>query len=312
MKNKMVIMVALLLGGCSNLKYPNWQVVQIVDTVDQQPCELKLRPTELCDDDDCTAWLKKRATIYGANTVVKNEKTGGYFYCAPGISLYVDPNLFLGWDENGHKKSNTNSGQKKASNDKNATNSTILNEDTIICETADPLLTTGNDFIKNVENNKFTGTFLFDGITTRLESIKNSIFESQLSNITQSTHDIGVYSYAERDRRDMAREQNQLSKEAQSTKEIEDLSKFLKSCTVNKEAQHVEIIESKPISKVAKIKVKLNDGFYELWTYDAHLTLPGRKNAVLTTVNKDKNAPMSEEDCINRKRYNSMLVCPTK
>jgi len=273
MKNKMVIAAAvIMMGGCANLKYPNWQVVQIVDTVDQQPCELKLRPTEFCDDNDCTSWLKKRATIYGANTVVKNEKTGGYFYCAPGISLYVDPNLFLGWDENGHKKSNTNSGQKKASNDKNATNSTILNEDTIICETADPLLTTGNDFIKNVENNKFTGTFLFDGITTRLKSIKNSIFESRLSNITQSTHDIGVYSYAERDSRDLARKENEYYEKAESTKIIEKYDDFLKSCTVNKEAQPVEVIERKPISKVARIKVKLNDSFYEFWTYESHLT----------------------------------------
>jgi len=80
--------------------------------------------------------------------------------------------------KNGHKKSNTNSGRKKQVMIKNATNSTILNEDTIICETADPLLTTGNDFIKNVENNKFTGTFLFDGITTRLKSIKNSILKA--------------------------------------------------------------------------------------------------------------------------------------
>ncbi|MGZ5009402.1 MAG: hypothetical protein ACXV74_00405 [Methylobacter sp.] len=91
MKNKMVIMVALLLGGCANLKYPGWQAVQIVGTVDQQPCELKLRPTEFCDDDDCPEWFKKRATIYHANTIVRyGSNYASYFYCSAGLPLYQD------------------------------------------------------------------------------------------------------------------------------------------------------------------------------------------------------------------------------
>jgi hypothetical protein len=93
MKNKIIIAaVCVLFAGCANLKYPGWQTVQIVETVDQQPCELKLNPTELCDDDDCNAWFKKRATIYGANTIVKyNSSYASYFYCSAGLPLYQDP-----------------------------------------------------------------------------------------------------------------------------------------------------------------------------------------------------------------------------
>lgn len=93
MRNKIIIAAAcVLFAGCANLKYPGWQTVQIVETVDQQPCELKLNPTELCDDDDCNAWFKKRATIYNANTVVKyNSSYASYFYCSAGLPLYKDP-----------------------------------------------------------------------------------------------------------------------------------------------------------------------------------------------------------------------------
>lgn len=277
MKNKMVIASAcVLFAGCASLKYPNWEQVNIESSVHNNPCQFKW-PQEQCFDNDCNSWFKKRATLYGANTVVKNGNSGEYFYCAPGISLYVDKKLFLGWDEKGHKiwnnANNANEVQQKLKNDRNATNSTILNEDTILCETDNLLVTTGDQLIKYATSSNYvTGSDLIDQANRSLKSIENYTYERRLSDIEQSTHDIGVYSYAERDRRDMAREQNQLSREAQSTKEIEELSKFLKSCTVNKEAQPVEVIENKPISKIAKIKVKLNNGFFELWTYDSHLT----------------------------------------
>ncbi|MDD5035548.1 MAG: hypothetical protein PHE55_12405 [Methylococcaceae bacterium] len=58
-----------------------------------------------------------------------------------------------------------------------------------------------------------------------------------------------------------------------STEKAKQSSELLRLCTSTKEAQSIEVIEKRPISKVAKIKLKLNDNFYELWTYDFYLTI---------------------------------------
>ena len=79
-----------LLTGCAAIKYPNWQQVQVVDSVFKKPCERKME--ESCSGgDNCAEWYKKRATIFGANTVVSTNRLlkGEYFYCGAGIPPYM-------------------------------------------------------------------------------------------------------------------------------------------------------------------------------------------------------------------------------
>jgi hypothetical protein len=166
--------------------------------------------------------------------------------------------IFLGWDENGHKKSNTTGRNQKISSDKNPINSTILNEDTIICEADNPLVTTGEQFIKNIiADDRATGTALIDAVNANYEAKKHNLYLDKLDDIRRSSPS-NSYLISTRD--------------AESHKQIEELSDFLKLCAVNKEAQPVEVIERKPISKIVKVKAKLNNSFYELWTYEYHLT----------------------------------------
>lgn len=90
MKNKLIIAaVCVQIIGCASLKYPGWERVSIEQSVHNKPCEIQYQ--ESCDDDDCNEWFKKRATIYGANTIVKEGDTASYFYCAAGIAPYLDP-----------------------------------------------------------------------------------------------------------------------------------------------------------------------------------------------------------------------------
>lgn len=46
---------------------------------------------------------------------------------------------------------------------------------------------------------------------------------------------------------------------------------FLKQCVAIKDSQPAEIIEDKPISKIAKIKTSISGKPYELWTIDYYL-----------------------------------------
>ncbi|MDO9267784.1 MAG: hypothetical protein Q7T96_01585 [Methylobacter sp.] len=76
MKNKMVIAAAvLMMGGCANLKYPNWEYVRIESTIPDKSCVYKMQ--ESCSDDGngCLEWHQKRATKYYANTVVITDKS---------------------------------------------------------------------------------------------------------------------------------------------------------------------------------------------------------------------------------------------
>ena len=76
MKNKLILTVLCLeIIGCANTKYPNWQYVRIETTVPDKSCTYKMQ--ESCSDDgnNCLEWHQKRATKYGANTVVITEKS---------------------------------------------------------------------------------------------------------------------------------------------------------------------------------------------------------------------------------------------
>jgi hypothetical protein len=92
---KKIVIAALCfggIGGCASLKYPGWEKVSIETSVVDKPCELKPVKAEHCYDADCNTWFKKRATVYGGNTVVRHDGNyGSYFYCASGLPLYKEP-----------------------------------------------------------------------------------------------------------------------------------------------------------------------------------------------------------------------------
>jgi hypothetical protein len=90
------VITSVLLAGCANSKYPGWQSVAIVDSVENQPCMMN-KLTEKCNDtkEDCDVWFKKRATLGNSNAVVVsgygNYYTGRYFQCKPGQPKYEKP-----------------------------------------------------------------------------------------------------------------------------------------------------------------------------------------------------------------------------
>lgn len=88
MKKIIIAIVCAKLIGCASLKYPNWERVSIESSVINQPCESRIKVEEQCFNNDCTSWFKKRATIYGANTVVRHGDSASYFYCAAGLPPY--------------------------------------------------------------------------------------------------------------------------------------------------------------------------------------------------------------------------------
>lgn len=97
MKNKIFIAaVCLALSGCASSRYPGYESVNIVSSVENKPC-IRLGIREQCNDgskSDCDVWFKKRATLVQANTVVikadpiGNLPTGRYYQCQAGNPLY--------------------------------------------------------------------------------------------------------------------------------------------------------------------------------------------------------------------------------
>jgi hypothetical protein len=90
---RLMVMASVLLVGCANSKYPGWQSVTIVDSVEGQPC-MRNGVAEQCKDtwDDCEPWFKKRATLARSNTVMVagsgNDFSGRYFHCRDGLPPY--------------------------------------------------------------------------------------------------------------------------------------------------------------------------------------------------------------------------------
>lgn len=90
--------VCLILTGCASLKYPGWERVRIEPTVYKQPCEYKGEEKCYESPENCPVWYQKRATVFGANTVVKASngtnqynmnEVGSYFNCAPGLPPFI-------------------------------------------------------------------------------------------------------------------------------------------------------------------------------------------------------------------------------
>ncbi|MDD5461953.1 MAG: hypothetical protein PHG00_10050 [Methylococcales bacterium] len=65
-----VVFCGLLVGGCTNLKYPNWEYVRIEEQVPSPSCVYKIQDSCSTEGEDCFEWYKQRATKFNANTVV--------------------------------------------------------------------------------------------------------------------------------------------------------------------------------------------------------------------------------------------------
>ncbi|MFI3123590.1 MAG: hypothetical protein QX194_06650 [Methylococcales bacterium] len=82
-----------MLHGCTDLRYPGWNEVKVERSAANKPCELK-GARETCSNSvaDCEIWLKKRATLVNANTIVVESSpkvsTAKYYNCQPGLPLY--------------------------------------------------------------------------------------------------------------------------------------------------------------------------------------------------------------------------------
>ena len=63
--------VLLILVSCSSgQRYPDWQYVRIEYQIPSEECEYKVQEACSYKGAACYNWYKKRATKYGANTVV--------------------------------------------------------------------------------------------------------------------------------------------------------------------------------------------------------------------------------------------------
>jgi hypothetical protein len=150
------------------------------------------------------------------------------------------PNL-LGWDRNGYKVFDTNK-EKLALNNKATAEKAILVEDAIICEEKDILLS----FVEKNINSKIGTDF-----------VKSANLDVEIYLVELRTKASGV------------------SLPFDSDKESDTLAKtFLKHCSATKNPQLVNIIERKPISKITKIELLIDNQPYYMWTMEEHLINP--------------------------------------
>lgn len=64
-----ITVCSILLTGCAN-RYPNWEYVRIEQKIPSSDCEYKVQESCYGAGAKCFNYYKKRATTYGANTVV--------------------------------------------------------------------------------------------------------------------------------------------------------------------------------------------------------------------------------------------------
>lgn len=71
MINKLMIaLLGLLMVGCTNSRYPNWQYVRIESQPPSPNCIYKMQEPCSLRTNACLNWHKQRATTFGADTVV--------------------------------------------------------------------------------------------------------------------------------------------------------------------------------------------------------------------------------------------------
>ena len=79
--------VVIILGGCTNSKYPNWEYVRIEhEVLKPSDCVYKIQEACSARGADCYNWYKQRATIYGANTVVLVDQDKDYIASHSGFT----------------------------------------------------------------------------------------------------------------------------------------------------------------------------------------------------------------------------------
>jgi len=66
-----VTWLSIQLIGCAS--YPNWEYVRIEHQVPDKSCAYKIQEACSLPTNQCMNWHKKRATTFGANTVVINS-----------------------------------------------------------------------------------------------------------------------------------------------------------------------------------------------------------------------------------------------
>ena len=74
MEKIIIILIGIIaLSGCAHGRYKGWQYVRIEKQLPGSNCEYKIQ--EACSESgaECYNWYKKRAVLYGANTVVVTE-----------------------------------------------------------------------------------------------------------------------------------------------------------------------------------------------------------------------------------------------
>jgi len=150
-----------------------------------------------------------------------------------------------------------------------------------LCETDTPLLQLGVD--------KQPATRLIEGAKMRIDSYREMV-------------------KLDRETRAINRELRRLGGKQETSDSLtppinpENTKEFLKLCTANKTPIPVEVIEVKPISKIAKIKVTLNNTLAELWTYQSHLTFP----------NTSDNTPALNQSVEKQSTSNYQVAPPTQ
>jgi hypothetical protein len=91
------VLLASLLLGCADMKYPGWQKVAFIDSAYDKPCEYRAEEevaTDYESAEDEISDLQKNAISSGGNTIVrrgvKSREPGlvSYFYCAPGLKPF--------------------------------------------------------------------------------------------------------------------------------------------------------------------------------------------------------------------------------
>lgn len=86
MKLLAIVLLGFSIAACAAVKYPGYEKVRIETSVPDAQCEYLVQ--EACPHDmayeGCFNWYKKRATRYGATTVVlplTDDSLGDYYRC---------------------------------------------------------------------------------------------------------------------------------------------------------------------------------------------------------------------------------------
>ena len=184
-------------------------------------------------------------------------------------------------DKSGHTKSNDKTSPPASPS---ITNSTILNEDTILCET-DNLLPTKKEFLQSgskmmtlVEKELEFNTFMLEMKRKYAGTGRHETGFGQSNYVQRGQSGVAMINEL-RAQQNYRIEQENIKHDGNSINQyataVAEFSAFKSRCMVNKEPKAVEVLESKPASHLVKVKVKINNMPAEMWTVESHLTFGG-------------------------------------